>query len=173
MDSASGCQPAEGVTSSSVVVAKAEDGSPFPTSKPPSQPFTRPRNGSSTDNRQTDNSFGKEHRLADFRLIRRAKRYGSRQESDHFQLFRLENSGEVTQFCLRAGRKLGNAPQRNRMRRLLREFLRTNKGLWPEQSAIVIEVKKAFPEAKLAEITPELAELLAEACRNLQQRASQ
>jgi ribonuclease P protein component len=90
------------------------------------------------------------------------KRFGSKYSSEHFVISALSEAAPVTQFCLQTPRKLGNSPQRNRMRRLLREFLRTHKELWPRQSAVVIETRKAFSESRLSEIVPELAEKFAE-----------
>ncbi len=148
MDSASGCQPAVGGTCSSAVGVRVESVSPFPTSQ---------LQDDRTAADAVDNSFGRKHRLADFRIIRRAKRFGSKHQTEHFAIAALPTGAETTQFCLQTPRRLGTAPQRNRMRRLLREFLRTHKELWPRQSAVIVEVKLAFPNASLAEITPELA----------------
>lgn len=154
MDFASGCQPARGVTFSSGAAAKAESGSRYLTSQHPDD--------KTTSAETVDNGFGRKHRLGDFRLIRRARRSGRRSSSEHLTTYVLPQCEGTTKFCLLVPRKSGNSPQRNRMRRLMREFLRTHKELWPAEAAVVIEVRKAFPEAKFSDISTELAEMLIE-----------
>jgi ribonuclease P protein component len=63
---------------------------------------------------------------------------GARRESDHFIVYRHDSVLGKTQFCFKTPKRLGNAVRRNRIRRLMREFIRTHKPLWPDSSAVVL-----------------------------------
>jgi ribonuclease P protein component len=47
---------------------------------------------------------------------------------------------ETTRFGISVSRKAGKAVTRNRIRRLIREFLRQNKGLWPGKRWVLIKI---------------------------------
>jgi ribonuclease P protein component len=50
--------------------------------------------------------------------------------------------GDSTRFGIGISRKFGKAVRRNRVKRLIREFLRTNKALWPENRWTIIRLFK-------------------------------
>jgi ribonuclease P protein component len=50
-------------------------------------------------------------------------------------------SEQQTAFGLTVSRKAGNAVRRNRLKRLIREHLRTHKGSWPANKMVVIRIK--------------------------------
>ncbi len=139
MVSASGCQPRTAAKFWRVAAAKAVTNLRFPTS---------------------DISFGRNCRLADDALIRRTLRYGSKRESDNLRLQILPTPESECRWCLRVPKQLGNSVARNRLRRLMREFLRHHRRLWPQNSAAVLTAK---PGAKLIapdELAHELGTLL-------------
>ncbi len=57
-----------------------------------------------------------------------------------------------TSFGLSISRKAGNAVRRNRLKRIVREFLRTHKRLWPANKMMVIRIKGGDEVGLLAEI---------------------
>lgn len=114
---------------------------------------------SRTNAQPADNRFRRKHRLADVGLIARAVRYGRSRRSQHFALYTLKTRAAPTQFCFRTPRRLGNAPKRNRVRRLLREFVRTHKELWQPDCAVVIDALAGATELSLAEVTAQLEPL--------------
>jgi ribonuclease P protein component len=60
--------------------------------------------------------------------------------------------GDGTHIGLTATRKIGNAAERNRARRLLREAFRKNRWLVPSGVDIVINVKRALVEAAYRDV---------------------
>ena len=57
-------------------------------------------------------------------------------------------------------KKAGNAVKRNRIKRLIREFFRLNKDLFPENHYIVVMAKKNMPPLTYLETCKELTQLL-------------
>ncbi len=137
--SASGCRRRADVWSCRAVAAKAEPNSQCQTSK---------------------NSFGKADRLSQERLVRRTVRAGARYNSEYLQIHRLAHSEGPTSFCLSVPRRVGSAPERNRIKRLLREFLRTHKDMWPVNTALVIKVKQEAAGVRFKDLSATLTRYL-------------
>lgn len=92
-------------------------------------------------------------------LVRR----GERASTPHYAVyrdFRAKGEGEDAsvdrKIGISAGRRVGNAVARNRMKRLLREFYRHNRHVFPAGSRTAIVVRKSPPEPDLASVTAEL-----------------
>lgn len=107
-----------------------------------------------------DNSFGKGCRLSDGTLIRQTLRSGDRRESEHIGMHRFPTPGISSRWCFRVPKKLGNAPSRNRLRRLMREFVRTHKNIWPADSAVVFSAKLTAANLSFEQISTQLEQLL-------------
>jgi ribonuclease P protein component len=63
-----------------------------------------------------------------------------------------------TRFGISVSRKAGNAVRRNRLKRIIREHLRTHKGSWPANKMVVIRIK--WPVADEAGLLAELEDML-------------
>lgn len=107
-----------------------------------------------------DNSFAKGCRLSDGTLIRQALRSGDRREGEHIGMHRFPTPGVSSRWCFRVPKRLGNAPSRNRVRRLMREYVRTHKELWPIDSAIVLSAKQTAVDLGFDQVSAQLEQLL-------------
>jgi ribonuclease P protein component len=63
-----------------------------------------------------------------------------------------------TKFGITVTRKAGGAVRRNRLKRIVREFLRTHKSLWPDNKLVVIRING--PVAEEAELIAEIENML-------------
>ncbi len=107
-----------------------------------------------------DRSFGKSVRLkgrTDFLETIRGR------ESQKFQgnccsiSVAGSNKGS-TRFGISISRKVGGAVKRNRLKRVIREYLRNNKSLWPGGKMVVISLSNPVEDEK--EMTSEIGKML-------------
>lgn len=87
--------------------------------------------------------FGREHRLRRRRDIDRAFREGKRWEGELFSLRVLKKEDPTPRLLVVAGRRLGTAVARNRVRRAIREGFRKHKGLFSHRDVVVLPRPKA------------------------------
>ena len=104
--------------------------------------------------------FPKKERLlkrGDFVNLNRA---GKRYYSKHFTTIIKRNKQGVTKLGVTVSKKAGKAVQRNRTKRLIREFFRLNKKHLPQGYDIVIVTKKNVCNLDLQTVQKELAKIL-------------
>jgi len=72
------------------------------------------------------------------------------------------NGEGKTRFGIVAGRKVGHAVRRNRIKRLLREVFRLNKKRFPAGYDIIVIVKRGIPALSYNDVVKEIADLFTE-----------
>jgi ribonuclease P protein component len=97
-------------------------------------------------------------REREFDLVRTR---GATQTSRYFVLKVLPNDLEHNRYGFAAGKRLGNAVQRNRAKRLMREAVRLYHPTLAQGYDVVLIARHAFPDdLKLADVWPQVGELL-------------
>jgi ribonuclease P protein component len=77
--------------------------------------------------RKPDNlGFGRDSRLKSDAVIRELARSGKRYSGQFLSIKSRVFDDNLRQFCIRTPRAVGNAVQRNRIKRVIREILRKN-----------------------------------------------
>jgi ribonuclease P protein component len=74
-------------------------------------------------------------------------------------MHRFPTPGNSSRWCFRVPKRVGNAPERNRMRRLMREYVRTHKNLWPSEAAIVLTANSAADSLNFQAVSTQLEQL--------------
>ncbi|HOJ50951.1 MAG TPA: ribonuclease P protein component [Syntrophales bacterium] len=106
-----------------------------------------------------DNRFRKCERITKKRDFERVFSEGRRSYSVHFSWVVAPNKEGKTRFGIIAGRKVGRAVKRNRVKRLLREVFRLNKTRFPAGCDIIIIVKPRIPPLTYADVEREISGL--------------
>ncbi|AEB08730.1 ribonuclease P protein component [Desulfobacca acetoxidans] len=104
-------------------------------------------------------SFCKADRLLKRAEFQRVKQVGSRRRSPHFVISLADNDLQRPRLGVVVTKRLGKAVQRNRVKRLLREFFRRHKGILPPQDIVII-AKPGAPGLTSAEVAAELGPVL-------------
>lgn len=110
-----------------------------------------------------DRSFGRRHRLrgrSNFQTVLRGEN-STKLNGRHCWMASSEAPERETRFGIVISSKVGNAVRRNRIKRVIREFLRNNKQIWPSGKMIVIGLKGSVSNESdlVAEIEDMLKEL--------------
>lgn len=105
--------------------------------------------GSASSGGSTDRSFSRQHSLrgrSNFLAVMGHKeanhlrgRYCNLRYMDSDR--DSKNVGTGAKFGIMVSRKVGGAVHRNRLKRIIREFLRNNKRHWPSSKMIIIQLK--------------------------------
>ncbi|MEW6730309.1 MAG: ribonuclease P protein component [Acidobacteriota bacterium] len=105
-------------------------------------------------------SLTKAERLLRGYQFRRVYEKGRRYNSHLFTLFALKNPEPMSRLGITVTRKTGNAVQRNRCKRILKEVFRRHKVILKGSLDLVFNVKKAMIEAPYQEVEGEYLRLL-------------
>ncbi|MFP3867323.1 MAG: ribonuclease P protein component [Desulfobacteraceae bacterium] len=103
--------------------------------------------------------FQKADRLVKKADFERSRTSGQRYHTPNFLVSLVPNQEGRPRLGLVVTKRLGRAVKRNRVKRLLREFFRLNKGNLPPKDIVII-AKKGAPELNLAEVTAQLQPVL-------------
>lgn len=109
---------------------------------------------------EVSQEFPKTDRILKRGLFRRVYEQGRKVQFRYFTAFILAKQDDGARIGVTATRKIGNAVQRNRARRLVREAFRKNKWLAPNGVDIVINVKRPLVEARYRDLEGEFIAFL-------------
>lgn len=105
-------------------------------------------------------SFTKRERIRNRKDYSRIYEQGVRDHSRRFTIITCPNKIGIRRLGLTVGKKVGNAVQRNRLKRLLREFFRLNKCRLPASQDIVIIAKRGISPVTYRDVCAELESCL-------------
>jgi ribonuclease P protein component len=105
-------------------------------------------------------SFGRHERVRKKRDYLAIYDQGVRQYSKHFTVIERRNQEGIRRLGITVSKKVGIAVQRNRIKRLLREFFRLNKSRFSSSQDIVIIAKKDAHSLTYRDVCRELESLL-------------
>ncbi|MBI5453841.1 MAG: ribonuclease P protein component [Deltaproteobacteria bacterium] len=103
-----------------------------------------------------EHTFSKAERLLKPEEFTRARKLGKRYSTKSLRVDVFPNELGTRRLGLSVSAKVGGAVVRNRVKRLLREFFRLNKGLFPESSDILVTVRSAEGLKRLKDVEAEL-----------------
>lgn len=96
-------------------------------------------------------------RKRDFEIIAKE---GIRKHTKNFLIIARKNDQGFSRLGAVASKKVGKAVERNRVKRLMREFFRRNKDKLPPSTDYVIVGKKGAQELQYAQVVDELSALV-------------
>jgi ribonuclease P protein component len=105
-------------------------------------------------------SFPKTERLLNRKDFVNLNRSGKRYRTEHFTIILKENGLGRTRLGITASKQIGNAVKRNKVKRLIREFFRLNKEVFPQGFDIVVSAKKGADGLDYWKVKEELGEML-------------
>lgn len=104
--------------------------------------------------------YPKTHRLRKRHQYLETTRRGAKRYSASFIFFLRPNRLEHSRLGVTASKKVGNAPQRNRIKRLVREAFRQHPELFRRSLDIVVVAKRDVPIDNLASVVKEFRHVL-------------
>jgi ribonuclease P protein component len=106
-----------------------------------------------------EQSYQKPERVTNRSRYKVIYEQGVWRSSQHFTIVTCVNTQGIKRLGITATKKTGNAAIRNRIKRLIREFFRLNKSLFPDERDVVIMAKRNMPPLTYQETCIELTEL--------------
>ncbi len=107
-----------------------------------------------------DQRFSRKERLRKQKEFQQVFDKGERYGNDQLKIFALSNGDSVSRLGLVVGRKFGNAPRRNRFKRILREAYRLNKSLLSNGVDIIVIPRPGLTELTLRAIEEKFKTIL-------------
>jgi ribonuclease P protein component len=108
------------------------------------------------------NSFPKEERIRLQADYRRIFQKGKARKTEHLRIYICSNPLPYRRLGISVGKRVGGAVIRNRLKRLVREFFRVNKNLFPESSDVVIVPQPGAAHLQFWQLADELKGILRE-----------
>jgi len=105
-------------------------------------------------------SFSKKEKLLNRRDFVNLNRLGERHQTAHFAILLKQNGRGNTRLGITVSKRTGNSVNRNRVKRLIREFFRLHKDLFPRGYDFVISAKKDAGDLDFWNIQEELGEFV-------------
>ena len=115
--------------------------------------------GSHSSDASNTQRFLKEFRLKNAAEFSQVYRKGAKRVSRSFMLFELSNGADYSRFGLTTSRKLGKAHDRNRIKRRVREILRTSRTTIPMGFDYVLNPRRSVLERDFELLRSELLSL--------------
>jgi ribonuclease P protein component len=101
-------------------------------------------------------TFGKHGRITKKRDYLTVYQRGIRSHSEHFTIVVCKNEMGISRLGITVSKKVGSAVQRNRIRRLIREFFRLNRSRLSTPQDIVIIAKRNITTLVYQDVCTEL-----------------
>ena len=105
-------------------------------------------------------SFTKEEKLQKAEDFSRTRKKGKKTTTKNFFIYTIFNDKGIRRLGLSVSKRVGHSPKRARTKRLLREFFRQNKGLFPESTDILIVVKSGSTLKNYESVKTQISEAL-------------
>jgi len=122
---------------------------------------------SRSDDGGTDRTFARASRLRARKLFLEVYERGHRVHSSFFVLFGLPGATPTSRLGITATKKFGHAVARNRIKRVVREIFRNNRGVAASPVDVVVNVKMDAREQSYDRLESDLVSRLGELRRRL------
>lgn len=100
--------------------------------------------------------FRRSDRLKKRYEFRQVQLNGRRIHTDHFLIVVQPNASPTTRLGITVTKKVGSAVQRNRIKRVVREVFRRNRGLFPPNHDVVLIAKRGAGDTDYESLLNEL-----------------
>ncbi len=101
-------------------------------------------------------TFRREERIRKRADFQRILREGAKYQAPHFRVSICPNALSHSRLGVTVGRRIGSAPERNRLKRRVREFFRLNKESLPGSSDLVVTAREGSAGLNFWQVSEEL-----------------